>query len=106
MNQPLDPQIAIHMTLITTSIPLASPPSYLKLHIPSFSLFQYAPVAECIPLLPAFRSEPTSALSDPLGLGSERCWMIVLFTANLNGGLASAEGLDSEMRDERILFCD
>ena len=32
--------------------------------------------------------------------------MIVLFTANLNGGLASAEGLDSEMRDERILFCD
>lgn len=97
-------QIAIHMTLITTSMPFFSPPSYLKLHMPSFSLFQYAPVAECMPRLPTFRSEPTSALSVPLGRGSERCCMIVLLTANLKGGFASADGLDSEMRDWRILF--
>lgn len=90
--------------LITTSRPLVGP-SYLKLHIPSFSLFQYAPVEECIPLRAGFLSFGPSRLSVPLDLGSSRCWIIVLLTANLNGGCASAEGLDSEIKDCRILFC-
>lgn len=33
-------QTPIHIILITISIPLPSPPSYLWLHIPSLSLFQ------------------------------------------------------------------
>lgn len=44
--------IEIQMTDITTSSPLFSPPSYLKLHMPSVFSFQYAPVALCIPLRP------------------------------------------------------
>lgn len=97
--------MAIHMILTTTSMPLASPPSYLKLQMPSFSVFQYAPDAACMPRLPALEGSVKS--SDPTGLGSERCWMIVLFTANLKGGCESAAasaGRDSEMRDWRILF--
>lgn len=46
--------IEIQITEITTSKPFCSPPSYLKLHIPSVFSFQYAPVAECIPLLPTW----------------------------------------------------
>lgn len=60
----------MNMTLTTTSIPLVSRPLLFQLHIQSFSLFQNAPDAECIPLLVA---------APPLA----ECWMIVLFTANL-----------------------
>lgn len=34
-------------------MPFLSAASYLKFHSPSLSLFQYAPAAECMPLLPA-----------------------------------------------------
>ena len=56
--------IAIQITLITTSRPLFSPPSYLKLHMPSVFSFQYAPVALCMPLLPTwgFPSVPMASV--------------------------------------------
>lgn len=76
----------IHITLTTMSIPLLSPPSYLKLHMPSRSLFQYAPLALCIPLRPTFFTSPSASVvasSAPALRGSDRCWMIVLLTANL-----------------------
>ena len=60
----LSPQhqtIDIQTTLTTTSNPFPSPPSYLKLHMPSLSLFQNAPVAECMPLLPITLSAPFSS---------------------------------------------
>lgn len=97
-------QMAIHMTQMTTSMPLASPPSYLKLHMPSFSLFQYAPEALCIPLLPTLLLSP--AVSTPPGRASDKCWMIVLLTANLNGAGESADGFDSEISDWRIFDCN
>lgn len=43
---------ATQMTLMTTSMPLPSPPSYLKLHMPSVFSFQKAWVAECMPRRP------------------------------------------------------
>jgi hypothetical protein len=101
----------IQMILITTSNPLFSPPSYLKLHIPSVFSFQYAPVALCRPLLPGcgFESvlvcaseDPTTSLltsagSVPVEVDVEavgarglcraevgtRCWIMVLLTAYL-----------------------
>lgn len=111
----------IQMMLTTTSNPLSSPPSYLKLHIPSVFSFQYAPVALCIPLRPtcglpsvlvasvltAF-SSLASVSDEVIGRDFEsaavgtRCWMIVLFTAYLNAG-----GLPfdvSEINDLRIVF--
>ena len=111
----------------TISIPLLSPPSYLWLHIPSFSLFQYAPLALCIPLRPTFlrSSEPPmltdSSVSDftPSAAasvcvpatdceGSDRCWIIVLLTQNLYFvGLAPSsvvDVVDSEMRLLRTVF--
>jgi hypothetical protein len=51
---PVGGQMPIQITLMTTSKPLLSPPSYLKLHIPSVFSFQYAPVALCIPLRPTW----------------------------------------------------
>jgi hypothetical protein len=56
--------IEIQITLITTSRPLFSPPSYLKLHMPSVFSFQYAPVALCMPLLPTwgFPSVPMASV--------------------------------------------
>jgi len=93
------PQIAIQMTEITTSSPLLSPPSYLKLHMPSVFSFQYAPVAECIPRLPTcglpsvevapLFSSSSTALTSATGFGlfkdevGTRCWMMVLLTAYL-----------------------
>lgn len=50
--------------------------SYLKFHMPSFSPFQYAPEAECIPLLPERFMFPSAVLWF-------ECCMIVLLTANL-----------------------
>jgi hypothetical protein len=99
----------IQMRLITTSKPLLSPPSYLKLHMPSVFSFQYAPVALCIPRRPTcgFPSVPvvsglvslvvTAASLVSVEVPVEavgarallradegtRCWMIVLLTANL-----------------------
>jgi hypothetical protein len=121
--------IEIQITLITTSRPLLSPPSYLKLHIPSVLPFQYAPVALCIPLLPTcgFPSVPVASVFTSLveifASGSSvltdeswtafalfrvdvgtRCWMIVLLTAYLNDGEPPV-GDDSEMRERRIEFC-
>jgi hypothetical protein len=55
----------IHIILTTISIPLLSPPSYLKLHIPSRSLFQYAPLALCIPLRPTFLGSPATSPFSP-----------------------------------------
>ena len=120
-----------HIIETTTSRPRLSPPSHLKLSMPSVSLFQYAPDAECIPLLPTFGlfalsvaaaaapadtgsaliSVPSASFfsakcwiaSPVLGCawmsvlvlvlwvpaeaveveGSDRCWMMVLLTANL-----------------------
>lgn len=106
----------IHITLTTTSIPFPSPPSYLKLHIPSLSLFQYAPLALCMPRLPTFllipSPLPSTSLSpsSPPARGSERCWMIVLLTANLylllgSAVLSSDEVLEvSEMSACRIFW--
>lgn len=45
-------QTAIQISMMTTSMPLPSPPSYLKVHMPSFFSSQYAPVALCIPRRP------------------------------------------------------
>ena len=42
----------IQMTLMITSKPFDPDFSYLKFHMPSLSLFQNAPEAECIPILP------------------------------------------------------
>src|SRR5689334_13883495 len=102
------------MTEITTSNPLLSPPSYLKLHIPSDFSFQYAPVAECMPRLPtcgfpsvdvasvllASVSDLTAGESTALALFSDdvgtRCWMMVLLTAYLYAGLPPV-GEDSEI---------
>ena len=120
--------IEIQITLITTSRPLFSPPSYLKLHIPSVFSFQYAPVALCIPrrptwgfpsvdVAPVFASlveivASSSALDAALSwvalarLREEvgtRCCIIVLLTAYLNEGVPPA-GDDSEMRDRRMEF--
>jgi len=55
----------IHVTLMTTSKPFVSPFSYLKLHMPSLSLFQYAPVAECMPLRPTAPFPATFDMSSP-----------------------------------------
>ena len=98
------------MTLITTSRPFDPPASYLKLHMPSFSLFQYAPVAECIPRRPV--AEPlTGDVGDAGvdGAGTDRvpevgCCMIVELTANLKLEGAEGEGADSEMRDFKMEF--
>lgn len=60
-----------------------------------------------MPRLPTFPASP-EAPSEPVDRGSERCWMIVLLTANLKGAWASAgafAGFDSEMSEERILPC-
>lgn len=105
---------AIQMIDITISIPIAS---YLKLHVPSynrynvsqrtlrilhwsqaFSLFQYAPHALCIPLLPV----PTP--SDPVVEGfDDRCWMMVELTANLYGHPEALSRVDSEHRERRMV---
>jgi len=105
---------ATQMMDITTSIPFAS---YLKLHVPSynmyyvsqrtlwglrwsqaFSLFQYAPHALCIPLL------PTPAPSEPVVEGfDDRCWMMVELTANLYGHPEAFSGVDSEHRERRMV---
>lgn len=100
------------ITLITTSSPL--PPSNLKLHIPSVASFQYAPVALCIPLLPACSavaplfSSPSSFLTlddFPREVVGTRCWMMVLLMANLKAGCVAGGVVDSEIRDLRIAFC-
>lgn len=77
------------MMLSTTSKPFFSPRVYFQCHIPSLSLFQYAPDAECIPLLPidaAVGPEPPPPVSLP-GVDCEwdgvTCWIIVQVTANL-----------------------
>jgi len=115
--------IEIQITDITTSRPLFSPPSYLKLHIPSVFSFQYAPVALCMPLLPTwgFPSVPVASFLSlveiaPSLLGIElswvalarlsaevgtRCWMIVLLTAYLYDGVPPA-GDDSEIKERRM----
>lgn len=121
--------IEIQITLITTSRPLFSPPSYLKLHMPSVFSFQYAPVALCMPRRPTcgFPSVPVAPFFASLVvivapsasvLGAElsraalallreevgtRCWMMVLFTAYLNEGVPPV-GEDSDIRDRRIEF--
>ncbi len=119
--------IEIQITDITTSRPLFSPPSYLKLHMPSVFSFQYAPVALCMPLLPTwgFPSVPVPSFLSLIEIlapafGSElscaalarlraevgtRCWMIVLLTAYLYDGLPPA-GDDSEISERKMEFCD
>ena len=76
----------------TTSSPLASAASYLKLHIPSFSAFQYAPAAECMPRRPSLAPASEGA-----------CCIIVLLTANLNCGWVVDVEV-SDIRDCRIVF--
>lgn len=82
--------IEIQRILSTTSNPFDSAFSYLKFHMPSFSLFQYAPDAECMPLLPTALS-PSVTSREPSFDGTSWtgldcgvvCWMMVLVTANL-----------------------
>jgi len=118
--------IEIQITDITTSRPLFSPPSYLKLHMPSVFSFQYAPVALCIPLLPTwgFPSVPVASLllveivASVLAVElswavlarfrvevGTRCWMMVLLTAYLYDGDPPV-GDDSEMRERKMEFCE
>lgn len=87
----------IQSTMTITSMPFASPPSNLKVHMPSFFSSQYAPAALCMPRRPtcglpsvltvvAGVSSPVDALV-PFDLFScdvgTRCWTMVLLTANL-----------------------
>jgi len=117
------------MTLMTISMPLPSPPSYLKLHIPSVFSFQKAWVAECMPRRPTcgFPSVATAVAegasllvlmlgsSDleslpPLGLlraeVGTRCCTIVLLTTYLNVGACDPGGVDSEITARRMEFYD
>ena len=114
---------ATQITVMTTSMPLDSPPSYLKLQRPSVFWSQKAWVAACMPRrptwgLPSVAVAPpslvlicgSSALASlpPLGLFREevgmRCWTIVLLTTNLCEGLWDPEGVDSDMMFLRIEF--
>ena len=80
---------------MTTSRPFSSAASYLKFHIPSFSAFQYAAAAECMPRLP-------EVVSDDAGT----CCMIVLFMANLYCGcdVAVEVSLTSDCRIVLIIL--
>ena len=60
---------------MTTSSPFSFAASYLKFHIPSFSAFQYAAAAECMPLFPA-----------PVAEDGGTCSIMELLTANLYCG--------------------
>lgn len=107
---------------MTMSMPLLSPPSYLKLHMPSVFSLQKAWVAECMPRRPTcglpsvavapLATSPPSlvlmlGLSDlaslpPLGLlradVGTRCCMMVLLTTNLWAGAWEPEGVASDIR--------
>ncbi|KAG4222930.1 hypothetical protein PC116_g28597 [Phytophthora cactorum] len=107
-------------------MPFPSPPSYLKLHMPSVFSFQKACVAECMPLRPTcgFPSVAVGAFPlpslvlmrglsaftslPPLGLLSAdvgtRCCTIVLLTTNLCAGVCDPEGVDSDITARRIEF--
>lgn len=90
------------MTLSTTSHPLLSAPSHLYVHMPSVLLFQYAPVALCIPLLPLVGacvtspfvacSAASSVVEVPVEFvfGGSRFWITVLVTAYLYLGVGVA----------------
>jgi len=76
--------------------------------MPSFSLFQYAPQAECIPLLPPLPALPPSLLAS-----LARCWIIVELMENFHGVGGGGEvedeedglvGVDSEIRARRMWF--
>lgn len=82
--QTVTPQtVAIQMILRTTSKPFSSPLVYFQCHIPSFSLFQYAPDAECMPLLPIDLSTLASPPDVDCDRGGVMCWSMVQVTANL-----------------------
>lgn len=78
--------------------------------MPSFSLFQNAPLALCMPRRPTFLLTSSWGMVTPASAepsvwvlpslrGSDRCWMMVLLTANL---YLAPLGSDSEMRALRI----
>ena len=67
--------IDIQIMPTTTSSPFNSAASYLKFHSPSFSAFQYAAAAECMPLFPALVVEDAGT-----------CSIMVLLMANLYCG--------------------
>lgn len=114
----------IQITATTTSSPLPPAASYLKLHIPSRELSQYAPAAACIPRLPsaaaavegggldaaevALGESVALAADDVLvavdGFGDAMCWMMVLVMLYLYGGWAAFGGVVAVMREERVLF--
>lgn len=75
-NQAID--IHVMLMIVSNPLPLSS---YLWLHMPSRSLFQNAPVAECIPLLLA---AVAGCSRDRAAV--ETCCMMVLVTVNLYGG--------------------
>ena len=91
----------------------------MKLHIPSFSVFQYAPVALCIPLLPLLATgagvvaeASDSELSGfvPVDRVDGTCSIMVEVTANLYGDWAGVEvegdvALISEASIEFFGFC-
>lgn len=82
-------------------MPLSSAPSHLKLHVPSLSLFQYAPTALCMPRRPA--------ASAAAPVGAVGCWIIVLLTMYLYSGTAGEESEEEEgvvraIRSLRIAF--
>lgn len=116
------------MSMMMTSMPLPSPPSYLYVHMPSVFSFQNAPVALCIPRRPTcgLPSVAVAALPSPpsalvLTDGSSaavlvprdlficdvgtRCCTMVLLMANLNDGADAPDGVDSEMTALSIAFC-
>lgn len=113
---------AIQMTVTTMSMPLASPPSYLKLQSPSFFWSQNACVAECMPRRPTWGFPSVAVASElvvmcgssdlaslpPFGLlradVGTRCCTMVLLTTYLCEGAVPA-GVDSPMTFLRMLFC-
>lgn len=70
---------------------------------PTFLLLSV--LSETLSEVPSSAAESVCVEVDvPLGRGSERCWMMVLLTANLY--LLEFSGVDdSDIRDWRILFC-
>lgn len=85
----------IQLMLITTSMPFFSAPSHLYEKVPSFSVFQKAPTAECMPRRPA---EPDSE-------GAPGCWIMVLLAMYLYAGCFDSAAPVFSMRDWRMVFC-
>lgn len=85
--------MAIQVMVMTMSIPFFSAASHLYEYVPSFSLFQKAPTALCMPRRPWEGSD-----------GVPRCWIMVLFAMYLYDGTLASPVLVFSMRDWRMVF--